>query len=86
MVITPSTASGPPPSKMEAIQWEQAARPTQFFIIHYSFLSRVVGDVDPYHGNHQSDGCSKAPSHRGSPKRRMSFGGSRTEGAVAEGD
>ena len=25
MVITPSTASGPPPSKMETIQWEQAA-------------------------------------------------------------
>ena len=61
MVITPSTASGPPPSKMEAIQWEQAARPTQFFIIHYSFLSRVFGDVDPYHVNHQSDGGSKAP-------------------------
>ena len=35
MVITPSTASGPPPSKMEAIQWEQAAHPTQLFIIYF---------------------------------------------------
>ena len=61
MVITPSTASGPPPSKMEAIQREQAARHTQFFIIHYSFLSRVVGDVDPYHGNHQSDEAQRLP-------------------------
>ena len=48
MVITPSTASGPPPSKMEAIQWEQAARPTQFFIIHYSFLSLPALDFDNF--------------------------------------
>ena len=30
MVITPSTASGPPPSKMEAFLWEQGENKTPF--------------------------------------------------------
>ena len=52
MVITPSTASGPPPSKMEAFVGEPLSREPPKSVKHFS--------GNPYHENARSDGAYSA--------------------------